>query len=65
MGVAMEGTIFAGWIYDHLFPLAEQVKVAYLLMLRVIAAAQKKNDQIDAGKIAAIDVDSALPARCR
>src|SRR5713226_8935801 len=50
--VAMEATIFSGWIYDHLLPHAQQVKVAHPLMLRAIAAAKKKNDQIDASKIA-------------
>ena len=50
--MAMEATIFTGWIYDHLLPYAEQVKVAHPLMLRAIAAAKKKNDRIDAGKIA-------------
>jgi len=50
--VAMEATIFTGWIYDHLLPHAQQVKVAHPLMLRAIAAAKKKNDQIDASKIA-------------
>jgi len=50
--VAMEATIFTGWIYDHLLPHAKQVKVAHPLMLRAIAAAKKKNDQIDASKIA-------------
>jgi len=48
----MEATIFTGWIYDHLLPHAAKVKVAHPLMLRAIAAAKKKNDQIDAGKIA-------------
>lgn len=48
----MEATIFTGWIYDHLLPHAEKVKVAHPLMLRAIAAAKKKNDRIDAGKIA-------------
>ena len=48
----MEATIFTGWIYDHLLPHAEQVKVAHPLMLRAIAAAKKKNDRIDAAKIA-------------
>ena len=48
----MEATIFSGWIYDHLLPHAAQIKVAHPLMLRAIAAAKKKNDQIDAGKIA-------------
>jgi transposase len=50
--VAMEATIFTGWIYDHLLPHAKQIKVAHPLMLRAIAAAKKKNDRIDAGKIA-------------
>jgi transposase len=50
--VAMEATIFTGWIYDHLLPHAQQVKVAHPLMLRAIAVAKKKNDRIDAGKIA-------------
>src|SRR6201994_3991116 len=50
--IAMEATIFTGWIYDHLLPHTEKVKVAHPLMLRAIAAAKKKNDQIDAGKIA-------------
>ena len=50
--MAMEATIFTGWIYDHLLPHAEKVKVAHPLMLRAIAAAKRKNDTIDARKIA-------------
>src|SRR5437660_399049 len=50
--MAMEATIFTGWIYDHLLPHAAEVKVAHPLMLRAIAAAKKQNDRIDAGKIA-------------
>ena len=50
--IAMEATIFTGWIYDHLLPHAEKVKVAHPVMLRAIAAAKRKNDRIDAGKIA-------------
>src|SRR6266542_3917735 len=50
--VAMEATIFTGWIYDHLRPHAHKVKVAHPLMLRAIAAAKKKNDKVDASKIA-------------
>ena len=50
--MAMEATIFTGWIYDYLLPHADQVKVAHPLMLRAIAAAKKKNDKIDAAKIA-------------
>src|SRR6266699_1373874 len=50
--MAMEATIFTGWIYDYLLPHADKVKVAHPLMLRAIAAAKKKNDKVDAGKIA-------------
>ena len=39
--VAMEATIFTGWVYDHLLPHAAQVKVAHPLMLRAIAASKK------------------------
>jgi transposase len=50
--VAMEATIFTGWIYDHLLPDAAAVKVAHPVMLHAIAASKKKNDRIDASKIA-------------
>jgi transposase len=50
--VAMEATIFSGWIYDHLLPHASAVKVAHPLMLRAIALAKKKNDKVDASRIA-------------
>src|SRR6267142_3899083 len=49
---AMEATIFTAWIYDHLQPHAAAVKVAHPLMLRAIAVAKKKNDRLDAKKIA-------------
>ena len=49
---AMEATVFTGWIYDYLKPHAAALKVAHPLMLRAIAAAKKKNDRIDAHKIA-------------
>ena len=49
---ALEATLFTGWIYDYVKPHAREVKVAHPLMLRAIAAAKKKNDQIDAEKIA-------------
>ena len=45
-------TIFTGWIYDHLLPYAAQVKVADPLMRAIAASKKKKNDTIDAGKIA-------------
>jgi transposase len=50
--VAMEATIFTGWIYDYLMPHAAAVKVAHPVMLRAIAVSKKKNDRVDASKIA-------------
>jgi hypothetical protein len=49
---ATEATVFIGWIYDHLKPHAAALNVAHPLILRAIAAAKKKNDRIDAHKIA-------------
>lgn len=49
---AMEATLFSGWIYDHLLPHAKELKVAHPLMLRAIACSKKKNDKIDAARIA-------------
>jgi hypothetical protein len=49
---AMEASIFTAWVYDHLLPHAAQVKVPHPVMLRAVAAANKKNDRIDASKIA-------------
>jgi hypothetical protein len=62
--VTMEATIFTGWIYDHLLPHAQQVKVAHPLMLRAIAAAKKKNDRIDAGEILCWPSESNGSGRC-
>jgi transposase len=49
---AMEATLFTGWVYDHLKPLARELKVAHPPMLKAIAASKKKNDKVDARKIA-------------
>jgi transposase len=48
----MEATLFTGWIYDHLRPFAQAQKVAHPAMLKAIAASKKKNDRVDARKIA-------------
>ena len=50
--VAMEATLFTGWIYDFLKPYAHSIKVAHPEMLKAITAAKKKNDRSDAEKIA-------------
>ena len=48
---AMEAAMLTGWIYDPLKPHAASRKVTHPLMLRAIAAAEKKSDRIDASKI--------------
>ena len=50
--IAMEATMFTGWIYDFLQPYALEIKVAHPEMLKAIAAGKKKNDKLDAKKIA-------------
>jgi len=49
---AMEATLFTGWIYDFLKPYAFSLKVGHSYMLRAICASKKKNDRIDASKLA-------------
>lgn len=49
---AMEATLFTGWIYDFLLSLGHVVKVAHPAMLKAISASKKKNDKVDARKIA-------------
>jgi transposase len=49
---AMEATLFTGWIYDHLRPHAQQLKVGHPMMMKAIAASKKKNDRVDARKVA-------------
>lgn len=47
-----EATLITGWIYDYLLPRAAALKVVQALRLRVIGAARKRNDRIDASKVA-------------
>ena len=49
--IGMEATMFTGWIYDLLVPLAQEVKVAHPEMLKAITVSKKKNDRLDAEKI--------------
>lgn len=49
---AMEATLFTGWVHDLLVVHSEVVKVANPLMLKAISASKKKNDRVDASKIA-------------
>jgi transposase len=48
----MEATLFTGWIYDFLLSYAVQLKVGHSFMLRAICCSKKKNDRVDARKLA-------------
>jgi transposase len=48
----MEATLFTAWVYDHLLESGMTVKVAHPAMLKAIFAGKKKNDRIDAQKLA-------------
>ncbi len=58
---AMEATLFSGWIYDYLKPYALELKVANPQMLKAIIASKKKNDRVDAQKIADLLRCNLLP----
>jgi transposase len=58
---ATEATLFSGWIYDTLKPYAAGLEMAHPLMLKAIAASKKKNDSIDARKIADLVRCNLLP----
>lgn len=60
---ALEATLFAGWIHDHLRPLARELQVAHPAMLKAIACGKKKNDRLDASKICDLLRCDLLP-RC-
>jgi len=59
---AMEATMFTGWVYDLLLPYAEDVQVGHSFMLRAIAASKKKNDRVDAEKLADLVRCDLFPA---
>lgn len=59
---AMEATLFTGWIYDTLAPLAARLEVANPLRVRAIATAKRKNDQADAATLADLLRANLLPA---
>jgi transposase len=44
--------MFSAWIYDHIRAQGDSVKVAHSMMLQAIAAGKRKNDRVDARKIA-------------
>ena len=50
--VGLESTLFTAWVYDHLTAKGISVKVAHPAMLKAIFAGKRKNDEIDARKLA-------------
>src|SRR5579872_1534338 len=59
---AMEATLFSGWIYDTLKPFATELQMGHPAMMKAIGASKKKNDQLDARKIADLVRCNLLPA---
>lgn len=59
---AMEATLFSGWIYDVLKPYAVELQMGHPAMMKAIGAAKKKNDRLDARKIADLVRCNLLPA---
>jgi transposase len=58
---AMEATLFSSWIYDTLKPFAGELQMGNPSMMKAIGAAKKKNDQLDARKIADLVRCNLLP----
>jgi transposase len=59
---AMEATLFSGWIYDTLKPFAVELEMGHPAMMKAIGASKKKNDKLDARKIADLVRCDLLPA---
>jgi transposase len=59
---AMEATLFSGWIYDALKPHAAELQIGHPAMMKAIGASKKKNDKLDARKIADLLRCDLLPA---
>src|ERR1019366_3638970 len=58
---AMEATLFSSWIYDVLKPYAAELQMGNPSMMKAIGAAKKKNDKLDARKIADLVRCNLLP----
>lgn len=59
---AMEATLFSGWIYDTLRPFAVELQMGHPALMKAIGASKKKNDKLDARKIADLVRCHLLPA---
>jgi transposase len=59
---AMEATLFSGWIYDVLQPLAARLYLVHPPFIKAIGAANNKHDRLDARKIADLVRCNLLPS---
>jgi transposase len=59
---ALEATLFSAWIYDTLKPFAARLEMGNPAMMKAISMAKKKNDKLDARKIADMVRANLLPA---
>ena len=58
---ALEATLFSGWIYDTLQPFAAELQMGHPALMKAIGASKKKNDRLDARKIADLVRCNLLP----
>jgi transposase len=54
MAVCFEASTGCGWLCERIMPLAQRVEVAHPGQVRLIFRAKKKNDRIDAAKLATL-----------
>lgn len=54
MAVCFEASTGCGWLCDRIAPLAQRIEVAHPGQVRLIFRAKKKNDRIDAKKLATL-----------
>src|SRR5207249_188902 len=54
MAVCFEASTGCGWLCDRLLPIAARVEVAHPGQVRMIFRSKKKNDRIDARKLATL-----------
>ena len=58
----LEATLFSGWIYDELKPFAINLQIGHPALMKAIGASKKKNDKLDARKIADLVRCNLFPA---
>jgi transposase len=57
----MEATLFSGWIYDTLSPLATRLTMAHPQRLKAITTGKKKSDRIDAAMLCDLHRVNMIP----